>query len=556
MALTLCQQCGNEYDDGLGKCPGCGSTFNISLVPRADPLLGKMVAGRYRVLSKLGQGGMGAVYLAEQEGLGHRVALKFLSASFSQDVDVARRFLNEAKSYARVAHPNAVVLHDFGQDESGNLFISMELVEGSDLKRILNERARLPAPEAVDIILQVADVLGYAHAKGVIHRDLKPENIMVRQSMRGSHVKVLDFGIARLIDGGARMTQQGSIAGTPRYMAPEQVEGTDVDARADIYAVGVLLFELLTGLDPFDGATVSEILNNQLHQPMPHLHERIPGFALPELDAVIQKAASKSRDERYPSMAAFAAALTSAVPSANTRPAIQLAGTQPSLTPSAPEGTPGPGERVAPRGRKISDTLVRTPLPELSVAPPRAEPSAARVPTGASPRTWSVVAVALVVGAGSAVVAWTRLHAPEGRVVAVTPMQPPAAPPGSSAAVNNVAAPLPAVTDTDSLREAAFAREQLLKAQAEFLAGRIPVADGILETVPDHEKVREDIRALRASIDEVKSLLLKGRSARVAGECEAAIVSFDKVLRKYPQVSEAGVGKRECLRQRPPDSSE
>src|SRR4051812_4917833 len=161
MPLMLCQQCGNETEAWAGKCPSCGSTKGISLEAPVDPLVGKVVAGRYRVLHKLGQGGMGSVYLAEQEGLGHRVALKFLSSQFSQDRDIARRFLNEAKSYARVSHPNPVTLHDFGQDELGNLFISMEYVEGASLKKVLDERGRLPPQEAADIVFQISDVLGY-----------------------------------------------------------------------------------------------------------------------------------------------------------------------------------------------------------------------------------------------------------------------------------------------------------------------------------------------------------------------------------------------------------
>src|SRR4051812_19546200 len=179
MPVFICQGCGSEHSSWSGKCPHCGVSETIQLKQSTDRMIDKVVKGRYKIVRKLGQGGMGAVYLAEQLGIGHRVALKFLKAEFSTDTEICRRFLNEAKSYGIVAHPNAVTLHDFGQDEEGNLFIAMEYCEGVDLKKVLQEQKRLPLAEAIDITLQVADVLGNAHTKGVVHRDLKPENIML-----------------------------------------------------------------------------------------------------------------------------------------------------------------------------------------------------------------------------------------------------------------------------------------------------------------------------------------------------------------------------------------
>src|SRR3954469_735832 len=202
MAVFICQGCGAEHSSWGGKCPQCGTSETIRLAPATDRMVDRVVKGKFKIIRKLGQGGMGAVYLAEQLGIGHRVALKFLKSEFSSDAEIARRFLNEAKSYARVAHPNAVALHDFGQDEEGNLFIAMEYCEGVDLKKVIAEQGRLPMIEAIEIVLQVADVLANAHEKGVIHRDLKPENIMIRRGIRGVHAKVLDFGIARLMDAG------------------------------------------------------------------------------------------------------------------------------------------------------------------------------------------------------------------------------------------------------------------------------------------------------------------------------------------------------------------
>jgi len=314
VALFICQGCGAEHGSWAGKCPNCGTSETIRLAPSTDRMVDKVIKGKFKIIRKLGQGGMGAVYLAEQLGIGHRVALKFLKSEFSTDAEIARRFLNEAKSYARVAHPNAVALHDFGQDDEGNLFIAMEYCEGVDLKKVIAEQGRLPLIEGIEVVLQVADVLANAHEKGVIHRDLKPENIMIRRGIRGIHAKVLDFGIARLMDAGTKLTVAGAIAGTPRYMSPEQVEGKEVDLRADIYSLGICLFEAITGHQPFDGTTITEILRKQVGEPLPPLIRFSPDLDYPEIDAVLQRACAKKHTERWPDMLAFASALSQAIP--------------------------------------------------------------------------------------------------------------------------------------------------------------------------------------------------------------------------------------------------
>lgn len=346
MAVFICQGCGAELPEWNGRCPACGNTETIRVAQQADPMIDRVIKGKFKLIKRLGQGGMGTVYLAEQVGLGNRLALKFLKAEFSADAEIARRFLNEAKSYARVAHPNAVALHDFGQDDDGNLFIAMELCEGVDLKRVIGERGRLGLSDAVEIVLQVADVLTSAHENGIVHRDLKPENIMVRKTRRGLHVKVLDFGIARMMDAGTRLTMAGSIAGTPRYMSPEQVEGKDVDHRADVYSLGIVLFETLTGRQPFDGTTVAEILRRQVTEPLPHLVEFCAELDLPDLDGVVQRACAKRRDDRWPDMTAFAQALSQATPTLAHLGAAMLppTGSAPALG-----GTPPPasGSMVA-----------------------------------------------------------------------------------------------------------------------------------------------------------------------------------------------------------------
>src|SRR6185295_5631495 len=182
-------------------------------VSLGDSRVGEIVAGRYRIVRRIGAGGMGSVYQAWQLGAEQAVALKFINPQLVREPEVARRFTNEARTYARLQHPNAVALHDIGQDENGAPFICMELVQGEDLAAILTRAGRLSVPEALEVALQVSDVLAHAHLLGIIHRDLKPENILVRPGLRGVHVKVVDFGIARLL-GDPNATQQGMI-GTP-----------------------------------------------------------------------------------------------------------------------------------------------------------------------------------------------------------------------------------------------------------------------------------------------------------------------------------------------------
>ncbi len=314
MAVYLCKQCGAETSEWTGRCATCGSGERVTLAEQASRT-GQTVSNRYKLLDRLGEGGMGAVYRAEQLGVGNQVAIKFLKPELSGNAALARRFLNEARTYIRIAHPGAVQLSDYGQDESGALYLVMELVDGVDVKRLLEQRRRLQPKEAVSIALMVADVLAHAHSKGVVHRDLKPENVMVREGLGGFHVKVLDFGIAHLAyEGAERLTQTGALAGTPKYMSPEQVRGEPVDARTDVYALGLLLFEMLTGQSAFEGASVSEILHRQATEAVPSLGSIDVNLGNLGLDLVVGKATQTRKEDRFQTMADFAAALSALTP--------------------------------------------------------------------------------------------------------------------------------------------------------------------------------------------------------------------------------------------------
>jgi eukaryotic-like serine/threonine-protein kinase len=270
----------------------------------------QVVAGRYQLLRKIGNGGMGAVYLAKQIGVGNQVALKFLPAHLSDDPQLRKRFEREAALNLEVNHPGAAQLLDAGTDADGQLYLAFEYVEGDDLSTLLDREGALSFDDAITLTCKVAEVLAFAHAKGVVHRDIKPENIRVRRDLAGLHVKVLDFGIARLMDGvGTQLTADGSVAGTPRYMAPEQISADAIDARTDIYALGLVLFEALSGREAFTRDSTSQLLWAQLNDPVPPLIEVQPLRDYPAMDAVIAQACAKSPEQRFANMQALVEAL-------------------------------------------------------------------------------------------------------------------------------------------------------------------------------------------------------------------------------------------------------
>ncbi len=231
---------------------------------RQDPLIGQMVGGRFLVLKKIGSGGMGSVYRARQEGMDRDVAIKVLLGDLKNNDTVLRRFTLEALAVSRLRHPNTIQIFDYGQTADGNPYIAMELLEGLTLYDLLRKERPLPIRRALRVMAQVAQSLAEAHGKEIVHRDLKPENIfLVNVSDNPDYVKVLDFGVAKLRDHKSEagtLTQAGSIFGTPRYMSPEQCSAQPVDARSDLYTLGVILYEMVTGNAPFVGDQALQLL--------------------------------------------------------------------------------------------------------------------------------------------------------------------------------------------------------------------------------------------------------------------------------------------------------
>ncbi|MBL8953797.1 MAG: protein kinase [Myxococcaceae bacterium] len=556
MAVFICQSCGNEHSSWEGKCPKCGQTEIIKLNQAHDKMIDRVIKGKFKLVRKLGQGGMGAVYLAEQLGIGARVAIKFLKSEFSDDVEIARRFMNEAKSYARVAHPNAVVFHDFGQDDDGNLFIAMEYCEGVDLKKVIAEQKRLPVPDAVDIVLQVADVLANAHTKGVVHRDLKPENIMLRKGLRGIHAKVLDFGIARLMGEGTRLTVQGAIAGTPRYMSPEQVEGKDVDHTADIYSLGIMTFEALTGVQPFDGSTIAEILRRQVLDPMPHLWDISADLEYRELDAVIQKATAKKKGDRWPDMTAFASALAQATPTLLGKPStlssiprvISANSANPLPVVTVEDGTQNTIVRADSVPPEKGATALEPALLNKTInAPPpegtaQKDPSLYIAPRSKAPFVVLGLAVVAMLG-GGAFVFKERLF---GSDVVV----PPPKPKDPEVVVKKPDPPEvvrpPVIDVAQNERDIDRGRDFSARGKGAWDRGDIEEAYTFFRDVPVGTPFKEEALQFMAKVDTIREKVKAGKAAHHRGDCNSAVAQFDAVLKLNPKIADARSGLAAC----------
>jgi eukaryotic-like serine/threonine-protein kinase len=265
----------------------------------SDTLINTVFDGRYRILRKLGSGGMANVYLAEDEDLGRRVAIKILNDRYANDDLFIERFRREAKAAAGLSHPNIVSIYDRGEAE-GTYYIAMEVIEGRSLKELILTRGALPVAQSVAFAKQLLEALRFAHRHGIIHRDIKPHNVLVSTDERAkrheTRLKVTDFGIAR--HGASQMTEAGSIMGTAQYLSPEQARGAPVTAASDLYSAGVVLYEMLTGKVPFNGDSAIEIAMKHVTEapkPPSHLRSEIP----PALDQVVLRSLSKDPEDRY-----------------------------------------------------------------------------------------------------------------------------------------------------------------------------------------------------------------------------------------------------------------
>ena len=359
----ICPSCQSENDDQAGECVRCRATLVLddiptSLIITVDLSPGTLFHSRYEIIGVVGRGGMGMVFEARDRTLDEVVAIKVLRPEFAQDPKMAARFRSEIKLARRVRHKNVCAIHDYGE-EQGLLFISMELVKGIDLKRLLRN-GPLPADEAYDLAIQVAEGLQAVHEAGIIHRDLKTPNIIRDED---GVARLMDFGIAKREGTQASMTATGHIVGTPEYMSPEQGQGHKVDFRSDLYALGIVAYEIFTGQVPFRGETPISTILKQIHDPPP-LDEPVADVIPRDLKPVLAKALEKEPKARYASARDFADALRRS----RSRSARQV--------PLATEALEAPTARQPRRRREraLSPWLLVLPLAAIAAVLVRTTP--------------------------------------------------------------------------------------------------------------------------------------------------------------------------------------
>ncbi len=436
--MRECPECRNAIEDAARFCPYCGAASAATQDAPADPWIGRVVNGKFRVEALVGQGGMGRVYRAKHLTLDRPVVLKMLHKDFSTDPQVVQRFQREARAASRLNHPNSIAVLDFGEAEDGTLFMAMEFLAGRDLARIVADEFPLGEGRIVRIGAQILSALAEAHVQGIVHRDLKPENVMV-EPRRGEpdFVKVLDFGIAKITSPGAnepKLTQAGLVCGTPEYMSPEQARGAELDSRTDLYSMGVILYQLATGELPFQSDTPVGFLTKHLAEiPVP-ARERWADVS-EALEAVISRAMEKDASRRFQTADEMRDALLAVDPAAATAspPPGPRAATPVSSTPP-----PRPAARTA---------TPRTPQPTAARA--EAAPAAAEPPRRSRTLFWVFAAAVVVAAIGGGAVTFLARQNAAGRKGApdvVSPAQAQAA-----------AAPTPTPTPTETANPTATA---------------------------------------------------------------------------------------------------
>lgn len=314
---TSCPTCGSHFSPDGRFCPFDGTALVPAegWDPSSDALLGSTIDNRYEVLSVIGEGGMGTVYEVRHRALGKRFALKALRKDLAADGEIAARFIQEARTAAAVSHPGLVEITDFGRLESGQVYFVMELLEGQSLAALLRTGGPLPAARGLDIVRQLVHALKAAHDASIVHRDLKPDNIHVgRGDSEQDLVKIVDFGLAKVI-GSSKLTRSGMVFGTPHYMSPEQAAGEVVDHRADIYALGIVMYEMFTGRVPFEADSYMGVLTKHMYMAPAPPTELSPELKeLGTLEDVILRCLEKRPNARYDNLAALLSDLDERVP--------------------------------------------------------------------------------------------------------------------------------------------------------------------------------------------------------------------------------------------------
>ncbi|HEX7978026.1 MAG TPA: protein kinase [Gemmatimonadaceae bacterium] len=504
-SLKICPTCGTEFPSDERFCPRDGTALRA--LDGGSELVGSVIADRYHVIRKLGEGGMGRVYLAEQVKMGRMSAVKVMNRRLAQDPDAISRFNREAANASRISHQNVAQVYDFGETSEGLIYLAMEFVEGEPLTDILHRDGALPPERAAEIVRQTAEALAVAHDMGIVHRDLKPDNIMIAKTRDGCDlVKVVDFGIAKAMNVEAqKVTRTGLIVGTPEYMSPEQIAGDPLDGRSDIYSLALVAFNIFTGRLPFLSKTAQESVIMRLTEPPRRLAEMRPEIPWsPAVQAVMDRALQRDAALRYPSASEFGRALSHAVREQPTSSPATPADAEPVLPPTRVSEAPAPREPAAP-----PVALVRQRWPVMASA-------------------GAIVVVLLIVGA---LFAFNHKSGTEGESNGAAPAdQAPVVPSAATPTTSNGASAPPPVTPVARAAEPAAGsridadpRATPSSSARSRSGGETPATTGSSpETVTDlaaripllREQSRDDETTLSAR-REATNLLPQARGAQV-----------------------------------------
>ncbi|MBS1952971.1 MAG: serine/threonine protein kinase [Cyanobacteria bacterium SZAS-4] len=402
----VCLECNRQFTGIVAACPHDG-TLLVNVVQ--DPLLGTTLAGNYEIQEVIGHGGMGVVYKARHALMDRIVAIKMLQAQLISDSMSVKRFQQESQSASRISHPNVITVYDFGISPSGQPFIVMDYLQGISLADVIKDEGQIGVERSIKILAQACDALDHAHKMGVLHRDVKPTNfVLINYDEEKDFVKVVDFGVAKLMNAtpdGQRLTQAGEVCGSPVYMSPEQCTGAELDQRSDIYSMGIVVYETLTGKLPILGKTMVDTMSKHISEMPPTFQQARPDLYIPErLEQVVFKALAKDPNDRHQSMDELRIDLENAIPRPGKSQVLR----------SAPSDQRSPGELLA------------------------------AVLQGISMKVWAGVLAVVVVGGLAA------LQLRKMSTVQQPPAQHETAPP-SSATTTKVAPPVtPTATDTSA----------------------------------------------------------------------------------------------------------
>ncbi|MFN8554971.1 MAG: protein kinase [Candidatus Obscuribacterales bacterium] len=335
----VCLECNRQFTGIVAACPHDG-TLLVNVVQ--DPLLGTTLAGNYEIQEVIGHGGMGVVYKARHALMDRIVAIKMLQAQLISDSMSVKRFQQESQSASRISHPNVITVYDFGISPSGQPFIVMDYLQGTSLADIIKEEGQVGVERSIKILSQACDALDHAHKMGVIHRDVKPTNfVLINYDEEKDFVKVVDFGVAKLMNStpdGQRLTQAGEVCGSPVYMSPEQCTGGELDQRSDIYSMGIVIYETLTGKLPILGKTMVDTMSKHISEMPPTFAQARPDLYIPErLEQVVFKALAKDPNDRHQTMDELRIELENAIPRPGRSQVLR----------SAPGDSRTPGELIA-----------------------------------------------------------------------------------------------------------------------------------------------------------------------------------------------------------------